>query len=86
MSQSSILEQKIKHIESDIAEIKREVKEIPNIRIAVERIETKLDERAQAANQRFDDQDRRINRLGFRFWSMIAGIGVIIVGYRIKSI
>ena len=39
----------------------------------VERIETKLDER----EKRFEDQVKRVDRLGFRFWVFI---GIMITG------
>jgi len=62
------------------------VQKLSDIKTAIERVETKLDERAKSMETRLDYQDKRINRLGFRFWSMIAGIGIIIVGYIVKNI
>ena len=62
------------------------VQKLSDIKTAIERVETKLDERGKSMETRLDYQDKRINRLGFRFWSMIAGIGIIIVGYIVKNI
>ena len=61
------------------------VQRLYDIKTVIERVETKLDERAKSMEIRLDYQEKRINWPGFRFWSMIAGIGVIIVGY-IKNI
>lgn len=73
---TSRIEKKVDRIESDLSEIKT----------VVGRIETKLDERAKATEQKFEDQGKRIDRLGFRFWSMIAGLGIIVVGYVVKNV
>ena len=78
------LEERINNVEEKLTRIEKDVSQLSEIKATVGRIETKLDERAKAVDQRFDDQDKRIDRLGFRFWSMIVGIGVIIVVYIVK--
>lgn len=70
---SELLEQRISRIEKDVGEIKNTVKHLST---TVERIETKIDEREKAIKDKFDDQGRRIDRLGFRFWALV----IVIIG------
>ena len=65
---SELLEQRISRIENDVGEIKSTVKHLST---TVERIETKIDEREKAIKDKFDDQGKRIDRLGFRFWALV---------------
>ncbi len=41
-----------------------------------QRIETKIDEREKATQTRFQDHEKRIDRLGIRFWAFI----IVIIG------
>ena len=70
---SELLEQGISRIENDVGEIKNTVKHLST---TVERIETKIDEREKAIKDKFDDQGKRIDRLGFRFWALV----IVIIG------
>jgi len=70
---SELLEQRISHIENDVGEIKSTVKQLST---TVERIETKIDEREKAIKDKFEDQGKRIDRLGFRFWALV----IVIIG------
>lgn len=70
---SELLEQRISHIENDVGEIKSTVKQLST---TVERIETKIDEREKAIKDKFEDQGKRIDRLGFRFWAFV----IVIIG------
>lgn len=73
MPMSELLEQRISHIENDVGEIKSTVKQLST---TVERIETKIDEREKAIKDKFEDQGKRIDRLGFRFWALV----IVIIG------
>lgn len=70
---SELLEQRISHIENDVGEIKSTVRQLST---TVERIETKIDEREKAIKDKFEDQGKRIDRLGFRFWALV----IVIIG------
>lgn len=70
---SELLEQRISHIENDVGEIKGTVKQLST---TVGRIETKIDEREKAIKDKFEDQGKRIDRLGFRFRVLV----VVIIG------
>ena len=67
-------------IEEKIVRIEKEVEQISDIKLAVGRIETKLDERSKAVNQRLEAQDKRLSRFGLKFW----GILVLFVGGLVK--
>ena len=77
---SELLEQRISHIENDVGEIKSTVKQlsagVERLSTTVERIETKIDEREKAIKDKFEDQGKRIDRLGFRFWAFV----IVIIG------
>lgn len=77
---SELLEQRISHIENDVGEIKSTVKQLSTtfdrLSTTVGRIETKIDEREKAIKDKFEDQGKRIDRLGFRFWALV----VVIIG------
>ena len=70
---SQLLEQGISRIENDVGEIKNTVKHLST---TVERIESKIDEREKAIKEKFDDQGKRVDRLGFRFWAPV----IVIIG------
>ncbi len=76
----SKLEQRVEHIEKDVGEIKNTVKHlsaaIEKLSVTVERIETKFDEREKVSKTRFQDHEKRIDRLGIRFWAFI----IVIIG------
>lgn len=77
---SELLEQRISHIENDVGEIKSTVRQlsttVDRLSTTVERIETKIDEREKAIKDKFEDQGKRIDRLGFRFWALV----IVIIG------
>ena len=77
---SELLEQRISHIENDVGEIKGTVKQlsttVDRLSTTVGRIETKIDEREKAIKDKFEDQGKRIDRLGFRFRALV----VVIIG------
>ena len=70
---TELLEQRVERIEKDVGEIKDTVNQLST---TVERIETKIDEREKAIKDKFEDQTKRVDRLGFRFWALV----VVIIG------
>ncbi len=70
---TELLEQRVEQIEKDVGEIKDTVNQLST---TVERIETKIDEREKAIKDKFEDQTKRVDRLGFRFWALV----VVIIG------
>lgn len=77
---TELLEQRVGRIEKDVGEIKDTVNQLSTtanrLSTTVERIETKIDEREKAIKDKFEDQTKRVDRLGFRFWALV----VVIIG------
>ena len=81
------VEQRMDHLDRKFdSNFERIFEDISEIKVVLGKMDTKIDEREKATEARFQDHEKRIDRLGFQFSTMISGILLVLVGFVIKAI
>ena len=78
MSGKDSIEARIARMEEKLTRIDNEAEQISEIKSTVESISTKLDERTEHTKEKFSSFEKRVDRLGKKFWGILVAIGVVI--------
>lgn len=85
MSDNDILQEKIKRIEGDVAEIKQDIREINSNISHMRESQGKIDTLLEKHDQQIDDNKSSVNTLDRRLWTGLFLIAAMSIGWIIKD-